>query len=280
MTAYLRPNTLPEAIAGLAGRDMRVLAGGTDVYPATQGPMLTGPVMDLSGLPELRGISRVDGGLRIGACTTWSEILQADLPPALRALQEAANEVGGWQIQTAGTIGGNLCNASPAADGVPPLLAVGAQVDLAGPGGMRRLALDAFIAGPRRTALRPGEILAGVVIPDAGLAGRSRFLKLGARAHLVISIVMVAVRLVVAAGRVADVALVVGSASPVARRLPLVEAAIRGVPLDRAAGRIEAAMVAAALAPIDDVRASAAYRAEAAATLLQRAVAALVKEVA
>ncbi len=121
MQDYCRPDTLDAALAFLAG-GARVLAGGTDIYPAA-GARLTGPVLDLTGVAGLRGI--VAGqGLRIGACATWSDIAEADLPPALRALQQAAGAVGGRQIQNAGTIGGNLCNASPAADGVPPLAGV------------------------------------------------------------------------------------------------------------------------------------------------------------
>ena len=273
MSVYLRPTTLTEAIRGLAGPDLRVLAGATDLYPAAQGAALGGTVMDIAGLPELCGISTDAGGLRIGACTTWSDILKADLPPALSALQAAARQVGGWQIQTAGTVGGNLCNASPAADGVPPLLACDALVELAGAQGMRRMALADFITGPRQTALRPGEILAAVLIPAAGLAGRSVFLKLGARAHLVISIAMVAVRIEVRDGIVAGAALAVGSASPVARRLPGVEAALVGLPAGQAAAAVDPRRVAAALSPIDDIRATAAYRLQAALTLLRRAVA-------
>ena len=109
------------------------------------------------------------GGLRIGACTTWSAIRDAALPPAFDALRAAAAEVGGGQIQNAGTIGGNLCNASPAADGVPPLLALDAEVELASAAGTRRLPLAAFLRGPRRTDRRPGEMLTAVLIPAAAL---------------------------------------------------------------------------------------------------------------
>jgi len=273
MSVFLRPATLTEAITGLAGPGVRVLAGGTDLYPAAQGDALAGSVIDIAGLRELQGISWHDDGLRIGACTTWTQLMEADLPPALSALQAAARQVGGWQIQNAGTVGGNLCNASPAADGVPPLLACDALVEVAGPQGLRRMDLSAFITGPRKTALHPGEMLVAVLIPAAGLDGRSAFLKLGARAHLVISIAMVAVRIVVREGVVTRAALAVGSASPVARRMPVVEAALVGLPKDKAAAAIEAAEVAAALSPIDDIRAPAAYRTEAAVTLLRRAVA-------
>jgi CO/xanthine dehydrogenase FAD-binding subunit len=270
---YARPDSLPEALALVAGGGWRVLAGGTDLYPATQTQVLAGPILDITALADLRGIATQQGGLCIGACTTWAEIVAADLPPALHMLQQAAVEVGGRQIQTAGTIGGNLCNASPAADGVPPLLALDAEVEIAGPGGTRRLPLSAFLTGPRRTALGLGEILTGVTIPAQALAGRSAFLKLGARRHLVISIAMVAARVVAQGGRVAQVALAVGACSAVAVRLPGVEAALAGASLDQAAARIDDAAVAAALSPLDDLRGTAAYRAQAAAELLRRAVA-------
>jgi CO/xanthine dehydrogenase FAD-binding subunit len=181
--------------------------------------------------------------------------------------------VGGRQVQEAGTIAGNLCNASPAADGVPPLLVLDAEVELAGARGTRRIPLERFITGPRRTAREPGEIVTALRVPAAALAGRSRFLKLGARRHLVISIAMVAVRLDLSGGRIARAALAVGSCSPVARRLPGVEAALAGLRAEAAADGIDGTEVARALDPIDDVRGGAAYRAEVAAELLRRAVA-------
>jgi CO/xanthine dehydrogenase FAD-binding subunit len=228
-------------------------------------------VVDLAGVADLSGL-QLGADLRIGAGTSWTTIAEAALPPALRALQQAAQQVGGRQIQNAGTIGGNLCNASPAADGVPPLLALGAEVELVSAKGTRRLPLQDFLLGPRRTALEPGELMAAVLIPGPGLQGRSAFVKLGARTHLVISIAMVAARMVVDAGRVTAATVAVGACSPVAVRLPLVEAALLGAPVDQAASRVRAEDVTAALSPIDDVRATAAYRREAAVDLVRRAV--------
>ena len=272
---YLRPCGLDAALTALAGGGFRPLAGGTDLYPASTGRALAGDIVDLTAIPGLSGIEVGREGLRIGACTRWSEIARACLPPALIALQEAAREVGGRQIQNAGTIGGNLCNASPAADGVPPLMALGAEVELAATCGIRRMALADFLSGPRQTVLGRGEILTSVVIPRTGLRGRSRFLKLGARAYLVISIACVAVRILEREGRAAEVAVAVGACSPVARRLPKVEAALTGRPLAGLAALVRDGDVAAALSPIEDVRASAAYRLTAAAELVRRAVAEL-----
>lgn len=267
---FARPRTLSEAL-GLMAAGGRGLAGGTDLYPGA-GTRLAGPVVDLCGLDELAGITQADG-LRIGAATPWTLIAEADLPPALRALQQAARQIGGRQVQNAGTIGGNLCNASPAADGVPPLLVLDAEVELASNLGMRRMGLKSFVLGPRQTALAPGEVLTAVVIPDAGLRGRSAFVKLGARSHLVISIAMVAARIEIVAGHVTFAAVAVGACSPVATRLEAVEAALIGAPATALADRVRAEDVAAELAPIDDVRATAAYRREAAVELVRRAVA-------
>jgi len=270
---YARPTDLTEALGLLASAPRTVLAGGTDLYPATEAPCLCGDILDIGALPGLAGIVRDGAGWSLGAAATWSRIATADLPPAFRALQQAAREVGGVQIQNAGTLGGNLCNASPAADGVPALLVLAAEVVLDSARGRRTLPLTAFLTGPRRTARRPDELLTAVRVPAESARGRSRFLKLGARTHLVISIAMVAARLDVRDGHIARAALSVGACSAVARRLPSVEAALTGAPADDAlAGRIDADRVAAALDPIDDVRASAAYRARAATDLLRRAV--------
>lgn len=268
---YARPGTLAEAKELLGQGDWRVLAGGTDLYPGA-GARLGGRVLDLTGLPVLAGI-KAGQGLRIGAATTWAAIAEADLPLAMRALQQAARQVGGRQVQNAGTIGGNLCNASPAADGVPPLLALEAAVELVSARGQRRLPLHQFLMGPRRTALKPDEILAAVLIPETALRGRSAFVKLGARTHLVISIAMVAARVVVEGGRVREAAVAVGSCSPVAVRLPVVEAALVGIPVDKVMDLVTPADMQAALSPIDDVRATAGYRREAAVELVRRALA-------
>jgi CO/xanthine dehydrogenase FAD-binding subunit len=270
---YDRPETLPEALALLARAPCTVLAGGTDLYAATAAPALDGPVLDIGGIAELRGIGREGGWVRIGACTTWAEIRDAALPPAFDALRQAAAEVGGRQVQNAGTVAGNLCNASPAADGVPPLLSLDAEVELAAAAGRRRLPLATFLRGARSTDRRPGELVTAVLVPERAVQGRSTFRKLGARRYLVISIAMVAARLVIDAGRVRAAALAVGACSPVAARLPACERRLAGAPADGdLAGRIVEAEVAAALRPIDDVRADATYRAEAAAELLRRAV--------
>ena len=131
MPAYYRPEELSEACALLADGPLAILAGGTDLYPATGAPQLSGDVLDVTGIAELCGIARERQGWRIGAAVTWSELIRTELPPAFDALKFAAREVGSEQIQNAGTVAGNICNASPAADGVPALMILDAEVELA-----------------------------------------------------------------------------------------------------------------------------------------------------
>ncbi len=225
MGAYLRPHRLEEALAALA-RPHTVLAGGTDFYPARVGRSIHEDVLDISGIAALRGLAADASGWRLGATTSWSELIEADLPPLFDGLKQAAREVGGRQIQNAGTLAGNLCNASPAADGVPCLLALDAEVEIAGPTGRRCLPLRQFITGARRTALAPGELLVAIHIPRPEHDARSAFLKLGARRYLVISIAMAAATLEIADGRVVSARIAVGACSPVAERLPALEAAL------------------------------------------------------
>lgn len=274
MHDYARPRNVDEALALLGQGGWTILAGGTDLYVRSTRRGLAGRVVDVSGIDELTGITRAGEHWRIGAATSWSAVAaDTTLPSAFDALRAAAREVGGWQIQNAGTIGGNLVNASPAADGVPALLVLDATVELRQAGQIRHLPLDAFIAGPRRTVLRDGELLTAVLVHEDAARGRAAFLKLGARRHLVISIAMVAARLEVAGDRIAGAAIAVGACSPVARRLRAVEAALFGASRDKAQALVTRADVAAALEPIDDVRGTAAYRLDAACELVRRAVA-------
>jgi CO/xanthine dehydrogenase FAD-binding subunit len=278
-TAYLRPRRVEDALAMLAGRpSLAVLAGGTDLYPALVGRPPGLDVLDAGGLDALRGVAREGGRWRVGALTRWADLARdGGLPSLFDGLRQAAREVGGAQIQNAGTLGGNLCNASPAADGAPNLLALDASVELASArGGARELRLEDFLLGNRRTARRPDELLTAVLIPaPAGGEARTLFLKLGARRHLVISIVMVALALEVEAGRVARAGVAVGACAPTAVRLPLLEERIAGERLRPGLERAADAACLAPLSPIDDVRGTAAYRLDACLTLLRRGLAAL-----
>lgn len=272
---YVRPDTLGEALDLLAAHDGRVAAGCTDLFTLTQSHTLPWPVVDVTAIAELKTIARTDDGWRIGAAASWRAIAAAGLPPAFDGLKLAAREVGSAQIQTSATIGGNLCNASPAADGVPPLLILDAEVEIASATGTRRLPLADFITGPRQTALRPGEIVTAILIPDRSARGNGHFLKLGARKHLLISVAMVAARLVVEDGTIRHAALAAGSCGPVATRLPALEAELAGTAIGEAPALVSDDVVHPALAPIDDIRADRAYRLEAVTELLRRSLAAL-----
>jgi CO/xanthine dehydrogenase FAD-binding subunit len=275
-SAYFRPASVGQALLALSrgpapGRPWLIVAGGTDVYPAHVGRLLGEPVLDISGIRALRGLRERAERFDIGAGTAWSDVVRAELPPLFDGLKLAAREIGGAQIQNAGTVGGNLCNASPAADGVPPLLAMGAEVELASQGGTRVLPLPDFLLGNRQTARRPDELMTAVRIPKPRGAARSGFFKLGSRRYLVISIVMASACIEAdGAGRVASARVAVGACSPVAQRLPALETDLLRRPMDGALGTAVRPEHLAPLLPIDDVRGSAAYRRDAALTVLQR----------
>lgn len=281
---YVRPTNLTDALTCLAnenmrGENMRVAAGCTDLFPATGHQHLPGNILDITAIRALRGISTGSDHVRIGAAATWSDLLRADLPSGFRQLKQAAVEIGSVQIQNSATIGGNLCNASPAADGVPPLLALDARVELTSLSQTRTVPLAAFITGARQTDLKTDELLTAVLIPHASTGGRSLFLKLGARKYLVISIAMVAVRMIEAEGRVADAAIAVGSCSAVATRLKAVESGLIGQDFQPdLVHRIAEDTVHRHIAPISDARSDAAYRSTAAVELVRRAVGQLLSE--
>ena len=286
MTAYARPQSLRDALGLLSDRPHRILAGGTDVYPADAAAVGWGrpgldhpdspPVLDITGIDALAGIRRFPDRVELGALVTWTEAIESDLPAWFDCVRLAAREVGGRQIQNRGTVAGNLCNASPAADGVPALLVLNARVRLRHRGGSREIPLHEFTTGNRRTRLQPGELMTAIVIPSPSGAARSTFLKLGARRYLVISIAMMAACLELRHGRIRDARLSVGACSEVAQRLTGLEARLEGVPGTDAPDIVRDEDLAP-LSPLDDVRASAAYRRHGARVLVRRALDALAR---
>ena len=279
MGDYLRPQRLEDAVGALADGRYTVLAGGTDFYPARVGRTVDEAVLDISALSGLRGITAFPDSYRIGALTTWSDVIHAPLPAMFNGLKLAAREVGGVQIQNAGTLCGNLCNASPAADGVPPLLTLDAEVELQSRSGQRRLPLRDFILGNRETAKRPDELVTAIHVSKPEGICRSDFVKLGARKYLVISIVMVASLLELdAAGGITAARIAVGSCSARACRLPALEAALQGKTLGAGLLDTLSPRQLKPLSPIDDVRGTAAYRMEAAAQLIRRSLQRLVDQ--
>ncbi|HST11120.1 MAG TPA: FAD binding domain-containing protein, partial [Terriglobales bacterium] len=255
---YFRPRTLHEAVDALTRHGGQILSGGTDFFPALGDRPISSPVVDISGVAELRGVTIGKDEIRIGGLTTWTEVLRAPLPRCFDAFKAAAREVGSIQIQNRGTVAGNLCNASPAADGVPPLLALDAEVELASRGGVRRLPIAQFLVGNRKTVRRTDEVLSAVIVPRGLDEARSAFLKLGSRRYLVISIVMVAAVVQVdAEGRIAQARVAVGSCSAVAQRLVELEHDLVGAEAKRGFSNRVAPEHLVSLSPIDDVRADA-----------------------
>ncbi|MCG6873702.1 MAG: FAD binding domain-containing protein [Betaproteobacteria bacterium] len=279
MSRYFRPQSLDEALRALSSAGLNILAGGTDFYPARVGSTVDEDILDITALDELRGLQETEQGFRIGALTTWSDIITAKLPAYFDCLKLAARELGGVQIQNAATIVGNICNASPAADGVPPLLSLGAEVEVARADSRRIVPLDQFITGNRRTGREPGELVTAIHVPRWSASARSHFLKLGARKYLVISIAMVSgVVEPDAEGVIARCGFAVGSCSAVAQRLSDLERALTGEALGgELSARVGPAHLAM-LAPLTDVRGTADYRVDAALALVRRTIRVLAGE--
>jgi|TARA_B110001469_G_C9626339_1_gene312717 CO/xanthine dehydrogenase FAD-binding subunit len=256
---YLIPTELNSALKSLAKAGNKIVAGGTDVYPALKQGQTPARFLDVTRIKELSGVSATQTGLRIGAAVTWSEIVKTDLPASFDGLKQSAREVGSLQIQNAGTIAGNLCNASPAADGVPPLLTLDAMVELTSAArGARMVPLQDFILGVRKTALAVDEMVTAIHIPTPPEGAGSAFEKLGNRKYLVISITMTAAVIKCdAQGAITHARVAVGACSPVAQRLTQLEADLIGKKPSEV--EIDAAHLNV-LSPIDDVRGSGSYR--------------------
>jgi CO/xanthine dehydrogenase FAD-binding subunit len=230
-------------------------------------------VLDVTALEALRTIEIAEDHFRIGALTTWTDVIEAELPACFDGLGRAARKVGGIQVQNAGTVVGNVCNASPAADATPCLLTLDAEVELASIDGERTMPLAEFVTGNRRTARRPTEMVTAIRIPRPRDGARSTFLKLGARRYLVIAIVSVAAVIEATEdGAIGRARIAVGACSEAPRRLDALEADLAGRALSRDIGDAVTAAHLDGLSPIDDVRGSAAYRDDAALTLVRRAL--------
>jgi CO/xanthine dehydrogenase FAD-binding subunit len=274
VTRWLHPASLEEAVALLAANPAaRPVAGGTDmVVQLRDGRRSAEALVDLSRL-GLAGIHERDGGLEIGACTPMAVIAgNPAVQRRYRALAEAAALVGAWPIQNRATLGGNLANASPAADSAPALMVEGAQLSVAGPGARRTLAVDDLFLGPGRSALAGDELIVSVLLPPPG-GGRlvERFAKVGPRREQIIAMVSLAGRAAVAAdGALAEVRIALGAVAPTPVRARQVEAYLTGRRPDPAAVREAVRLLQLDIAPIDDVRAPAGYRRIAAAVLLDR----------
>jgi len=278
--SYCRPGGLDEALElfGQAPEQIRVIAGGTDLMLMLRdGHLPACRLLDLSRVDELRGITLDDDGLQIGAGTTYSELLaDPDVAAQAPVLHEAARQVGSVQIRNLGTIGGNLANASPAGDLIPPLLVTDALLTLRKLGSSREVPIGEFFLGVRRTVLEPGELLTRISIPRKSAGTADRFFKHGPRDAQAIALVNVALRARVSDAGLDDVRLALGCVGPIVIRAPKTEAALANAGLDATRIRAAAATVAEEISPIDDLRGSASFRSRMAAALVAQAALELV----
>jgi CO/xanthine dehydrogenase FAD-binding subunit len=274
---FLQPRSLHDALAVKAdGPESVPIAGGTDVMVELNfDRRRPEAILDLSRVGELAAWDRQDGRLRVGAGVTYTGVI-AELAGDLPGLAIAARTVGSPQIRNRGTIGGNLGSASPAGDCHPPLLAMGAEVEVASAGGSRRIPIDQFFTGPKTSALAPDELICAVHLPAA--PGPQQFAKIGTRNAMVIAVCSFALALDPGRGRVGTG---IGSAGPTPLRARDAEAFLQGVleseglwasraPIGEAAAARFGGLVAAAARPIDDVRGTAAYRVHALGVLARR----------
>ncbi len=281
---YHEPTSLGEAVdlGARFGDEGRFLAGGTDlIIQIHRGKLRPGHLMSLHRVPGLDAID-ANGAVRVGALVTHRALERFPaFQGRLRALVEGAEVVGGHQVRNVGTVGGNIVNASPAADVVPVLLTLDASVTCLGADGERTLPLEEFLVGPGRTARRPDELLTGVRF--AGLAPRSAtaFLKAGRRRAMEISVVCVAARLTLDAGgeRCLEARLALGAVGPRTLRAHEAERFLEHRVLTTETLREAARLAAACCQPISDVRASARYRQLLVTTLVPRALARCVERI-
>lgn len=277
---YLLAKTLHEAVELQKATGYAFLAGGTDVYPALEHGWRPAGLLDISRVPELGGgIREEDGWWILPALTTWTDLTRAQLPPLFDGVRQAAVEVGGRQIQNQATIAGNICNASPAADGITALMALDASVVVSGSSGMREVLLSDFVLGNRKTQRTADELVVQIKVKAATGRHASVFSKHGSRKYLVISLVMTGAFIEVDSGdRIAGCGISVGACAARSLKLTTAESRLRGMTFAAASDFSLNAEDLAMLSPIDDVRASAAYRLRTAKYLVERDVHSLVEK--
>jgi len=275
--AYHAPETVAQAVALLAGDpDSRPLAGGTDlIVQMRSGRVAPSAVVDLKRIAGMIGVRAHGGGFAIGAATPCTALKNdAALVEAWPGVVEAANLIGSVQVRNRATMAGNLCNASPAADSVPALIAAGATCLIAGPNGEREIAVEALPQGPGRTALASGEFVLEIRLPARPAGGGDAYLRAIPRTEMDIAVVGAGVALVIGADGICTSArIAVGAVAPTALLVEDAGAALVGTSLDDAALARMTDAVRAACRPIADKRGSVEYRTHMAGVLAVRAVA-------
>jgi len=270
-----RPETLGEALELLGSLEgARPIAGGTDLLVLLRdGAIQARHLVDLGRVEELRYIREEDGAIRIGAATTHAQLLGSELVAAKApVLQEAAAFMGSVQTRNTGTLGGNLCNASPAADTAPPLLVLGAELTVTALEGPRSIPLGELFAGPKMNSLGPGELLTEIRFPAPPLGSGASFHKLGRRRGFTLSVVNAAAYLEVDGGICRGARVAIGAVAATPLRMTAVERMLEGEKLSRLLMEEAASACRGLVEPIDDVRASAEYRREMSRVLARRAL--------
>ena len=273
---YESPQTVDQAISLLAGAggDPRVLAGGTDLLGQLRaGAIDPELIVDIKQIDEAMAISTEAGGFRVGAAVSGARLKEHDtLSASWPGVVEAADLIGSTQIQGRASMGGNLCNASPAADTVPALIAAGATCALAGPGGRREVPVEEICTGPGQTILTDGEFVVSILLPARGSRSGDAYLRFIPRTEMDIAVVGVGVSLSLDRdGQCSAARVAVGAVAPTALLVPAAAEALVGGTIDDAAIDAMAAAVRAVCRPIDDKRGTVAYRIEVAGVLAERA---------
>jgi len=273
---YEAPATIADAVKLIqADPDAKILAGGTDLLVQFRAGVRTpSAFVDVKRIPDLVGIAIDRDGLRLGAAVCAAAIAeQAEVRRIWPGLAEAVHLIGSTQIQGRGTVGGNLCNASPAADTTCALLVNGAVCVIAGPNGERTVPVDAFVVGPGQTVLARGELLVAIRVPRPAPRTADAYLRLIPRSEMDIAVVGAAASVTLdAGGTCTAVRVAIGAVAPTARLVPAAAQALVGTKLDESALGAAANAASAAAKPIDDKRGTAAYRRQVAGVLVRRAV--------
>ncbi|WP_425058285.1 Nicotinate dehydrogenase FAD-subunit [Sporomusa carbonis] len=281
---YYNPKSIQALVDTLSGLpNYALLAGGTDLIVKMKEKLLRPmpqAVVDIKGIDGLQEISDKDGYLWIGPLVSHTTLTKSALINEKAViLAEAAGQVGSPQIRNMGTVGGNICNASPAADTVPALLALDARVEIQGPDGLREMPLADVFTGPGRTCLLPGQFISRIKVrqiqPDEGTA----FLKFGKRKALAIALINGAVWLKIADGIISGARIAVGSVAPTAIRLYQLEQWLIGKPAHAEVFAEAGVMAAQMVKPIDDVRCTASYRTCLARVIVYRGLVAALERV-
>jgi len=276
---YVAPTSLHEATRLLAahGASARVLAGGTDVIiQAREGRRNVGVMVDIKRIPEVTELKFAsDGSLRVGAATACARIYSdVEVRKRFPALVDSASLIGGIQIQSRASIGGNLCNSSPAADSIPTLIVLGAQCEIAGPNGTRTVPVEDFCSGPGQNILQTGELLSALIFPTPVANSGAAFERFTPRNEMDIAVVNAAASVVLSADgtKFESARVAVGAVAPTPLLVATAGDALAGQPVSEATVVAAAKAASDAAKPISDMRGSAAQRKHLAGVLTTRVI--------